>query len=187
MVARERLHTAADLLALSRRDDVRRELVRGEIREMTPTGDVHAILAAHIARLIGNHVWEKGPEGYVSGADGGFILATDPDTVRAPDVAYVSRARLPGPLTGGYFPVAPDLAVEVMSPGDTATEIHEKTLEYLRAGTRLVWVVYPKTRTVVTHTPEGARTLDESGTLEGGEVLPGFSLPVRQVFAPLES
>lgn len=187
MVAREKLHTAANLLALSRRDDVRRELVRGEIREIRPTGDAHTILAAHIAHLIGNHIWEKGLGGYVSGADGGFILATEPDTVRAPDAAYISRGRLPGPLRGGYFPVAPDLAVEVMSPGDTATDIHEKTLEYLRAGTRLVWVVYPNTRTVVVRTREGARTLDENGTLEGGEVLPGFSLPVREVFALLES
>ena len=185
MVVQEKLYTADDLLAMSR-DGVRRELVQGEIREMTPTGDVHTILAAEIGCLIRHHVKMHQLEGYVAAADGGFVLASDPDTVRSPDAAYISKARLAGPLSGRYFPAAPDLAVEIVSPGDIASEVHEKVLEYLKAGTLLVWVIYPTSRTVAVHTAAGARTLDEDGALEGGDVLPGLRLSIREMFACLE-
>lgn len=101
-----------------------------------------------------------------------------------PDVSFVSAARLPPPeLRTSYFEGAPDLAVEVVSPGDTATEVIEKVHEYLAAGTRLVWVADPKPRTVTAYRPDGsAYVYREADTLSGEEVLPGFTVLVRQLF-----
>jgi Uma2 family endonuclease len=113
-------------------------------------------------------------------------LTTNPDTVRAPDVGVYLKSRLPGGLTGKYFPGAPDFAIEIMSPNDTADDIQEKVLEYLQYGTRLIWVIYPKTRTVVVHTPEMTHTVTSSGTLNGGDVLPKLKLPVSEIFACLD-
>jgi Uma2 family endonuclease len=115
----------------------------------------------------------------------GFVLEHDPDTVRAPDVAFVTAARVPDATSRGkYFDGAPDLAVEVVSPGDTAAEVLEKVQEYLAAGCQMVWVIESKTRTVVSYRPDGsAKVLREDDQLSGEDVLPGFSVPVRRVFA----
>jgi Uma2 family endonuclease len=181
MQVQEKL-TAEDLWELSR-DGKRRELVRGAIIEKAPMGDIHGAITAWLTYLIVDYV-ETHATGEVTGAETGFRLSTDPDTVRAPDVAVIRKERLT-PMTGKYYPLAPDLAVEVVSPGDTAGDIHEKVRDFLQAGTRLLWVVYPSSRTVVVHTPAGAETLESSDTLDGGEVLPGLSLPVGRVFEKL--
>jgi Uma2 family endonuclease len=111
----------------------------------------------------------------------GFVLARNPDTVRAPDLAFVRRGRLPERTIGMvYIDGAPDLAVEVLSPSDSAIDMEDKVAEYLGAGGRLVWVVNPKRRTITVHAPEvPPRTLHEHETLDGGEVLPGFTCVVR--------
>jgi Uma2 family endonuclease len=184
MAVQEKFYTADDLLRMAD-DGKRRELVQGVILEMTPAGDIHTILAIEIAWLLNNYV-RAHDLGWVTGADAGFQLAEDPDTVRSPDVGFVSKARAPK-LSGKFFAVAPDLAVEIMSPGDTASEIQAKVLEYFQAGTNLVWVVYPKTKTVAVHVDaKTTHTVDLNGTLEGGNVLPGFMLPVREIFARLD-
>ncbi len=185
MAVQEKLYTADDLWEMSR-DGKRRELVKGVIVEMSPTGDVHSVVAAQLVRLIGNYV-DAHDLGEVAGTDGGFLLATNPDIVRAPDVAFISKDRLV-PMTGRYYTIAPDLAVEVMSPGDTASEIRDKVIEYFQAGTRLVWVVYPRSQVVDVYAAADRVTiLNIEGVLSGGDVLPGFTLPVRDVFKKLRA
>lgn len=176
-------HTADELLALPD-DGMRHELVGGELRTMTPSGYQHGRIAARLAGLVDSHVTAH-QLGDTLGAETGFRLASNPDTVRAPDVAFVSRERVPEVAPPrGYGLGAPDLVAEVVSPNDSYEEVVEKVLDWLRAGTRLVWVVNPRTRTVAIHAPGAdARMLHESDTLTGGEVLPGFACPVAELFA----
>ena len=172
--------TAAQLL---RAGDIGRcELVRGELRMMIPPGFQHGRITIKLTRPIVNHVEAHGL-GIVVAAETGFVLSRDPDTVRALDVAFVRAERGPGPERG-YFPGAPDLAVEVLSPDDRPGYVCEKVAEWLEAGTRAVWVVDPRVRTVTVHTPaENPRVLREAEILDGGAVLPGFELAVRDIFA----
>ena len=185
MVVQEKLYTAEELAQMPD-DGRRRELVKGVLIEMSPAGDRHTVLGAHLSYYIYGFTLAHELEGYVTGADGGFMLFNDPDTVRAPNVAYVSKAKLPEKLTGKFFPGAPDLAVEIVSPNDRADDIQEKVTEYLEAGTLLVWVFYPKTRAVVVHTPDGSHTLGVNDVLHGDPALPGFNLPVRDAFSVLD-
>jgi Uma2 family endonuclease len=145
--------TADELLRIAD-DGFRYELVRGELRKMAPAGNVHGKVAMRKAWRLAQYV-EANELGVVFAAETGFRLASDPDTVRAPDVAFVSRARVEqvGP-TEGYWPGAPDMAVEVISPSDTYTEVDEKVAEWLEAGTRMVVVINPRNRTMKVH--EGA-------------------------------
>lgn len=115
----------------------------------------------------------------------GFILAVDPPTVRGPDVAFISSDRLPdGPLPDGFWPLAPDLAVEVVSPSNSAAHMQEKVLQYLDTGSREVWVIQPATRTVEVWRPDTSmRIVREDGTLDGGDVIPGFRLAIADLFA----
>ncbi|MBE0690397.1 MAG: Uma2 family endonuclease [Anaerolineae bacterium] len=186
MTAQERLYTADDLLNMNMDDHVKVELVEGVLVEMPPASIEHSILSSHIIFLIKVFLRDNHASGVVTGEQGGYKLGENPDTVRAPDVGYISQERL-GLRKGPYFPGAPDLAVEVISPNDKAADVQEKIDEYLGHGSRLVWTVYHKTRVVVVHTPDGSHTLHENDTLDGGDVLPGFNLPVRDIFAALES
>lgn len=183
MVVTDRLYTADDLLAMPD-DSVRHELLRGELQAMSPPGDEHGALALEIGTYLRLFVRQHQIAGHVT-VETGYILARDPDSVFAPDVAYVSKARH-ARLTGKFIPVPPDLAVEVMSPFDSAITLHEKVNAYLEAGTPLVWVIYPKPRTLTVHTADGAHTLALDDTLDGGAVLSGFALPLRDLFAVLE-
>ncbi|GAB4545722.1 MAG: hypothetical protein OHK0023_04440 [Anaerolineae bacterium] len=117
--------------------------------------------------------------------ESGFLLATDPDTVRAPDVAFVARARIPA-THGDYYAFAPDLAVEVVSPANTDTEMAEKIAQYFAAGAQQVWVIYPKARVIyVYRSAKDVTILDMNDTLEGGDLLRGFAVRVRDIFAQL--
>jgi Uma2 family endonuclease len=185
MLVEEKLYTADDLWEMSG-DGKRRELVRGKLIELMPTGDEHTILSIEVATFFRVFVREHKLPGYVTGESGGFKLQENPDTVRAPDVGYISKERA-AQLTGKYFRSAPDLAVEIMSPNDTADEIQAKVLEYFENGARLVWVIYPKTRSVVVHiSADESHTYHLNGILDGGDVLPGFTLAVRELFAVLD-
>jgi Uma2 family endonuclease len=120
----------------------------------------------------------------VTGAETGFRIARDPDTVRAPDVAFVCAQRLPSRRPRGYFEGPPDLAVEVVSPEDRASEVMAKVEDWLRAGCQEVWVVDPKTETVSLYrSRDESRILRLGGRLTSGELLPGFTLPVADIFA----
>ena len=184
MTTSERLYTADELWALSHSDTSKKwELSKGVLVEVSPTGNSHTILAVELARVIGNFV-KAHKLGKVTGEAGGYILSENPDIVRAPDVGFIAKARAKS--TDKYFPGAPDLAVEIVSPGDTETEIAKKVREYLDAGTRLIWFFYPASRTVKVHTPTMTKTLDENDVLDGMDVLPGFLLSVRDIFAVLD-
>jgi Uma2 family endonuclease len=159
-----------------------RILVRGEVVETMPPGAKHGIVAITLGALLRN--WSKRGTGGCVGCETGFILSRDPDTVRGPDVFYVRSDRIPkSGIPEAFWNSAPDLAVEVVSPSETADEIQEKVGDFLGAGTQRVWVVYPRRREVVIHRPDGsARTVAGSDVLEDQEVLPGFSCRVAELF-----
>jgi Uma2 family endonuclease len=161
------------------------ELVKGVPVEMSPTGEAHGIVSMWLGFLILSYV-EQNDLGAVTAAETGYTLSSDPAIVRAPDVGFIAKARLTSPSSEKYFPGAPDLAVEVVSPNDKAGVIHDKVIDFLRAGTRLVWVVYPDSKTVMAYQPDADAHLYASGeTLDGGDVLPGLSLPVSDIFKKL--
>ena len=184
----QRLYTAEDLWELSHQpenENRRLELIEGEIHEMPPAGGEHGGITLDLGSVIRSHV-KTHDLGYTTAAETGYILYKNPngkDTVVAPDVGFISKERLPQGLPKGYIPAPPDLAVEVVSPGDSADEIDQKVVLYLRYSTRLVWVWYPKTKTVIAHTPTSVQRLDINDTLDGGDVLPGFKLAVREIFS----
>ena len=178
-----RLMTAAELLRLPTGMGQRYELAEGELLTMSPAGSRHGRIALRIGSLLERFV-RQGRLGASFGAETGFLLSRDPDTVRAPDAAFVSAARLPaGDLPDGYFSGAPDLAVEVVSPTDSAAEVQRKVAEYFAAGAQQVWVLYPETRSVVAfRSARESLVLGIADTLDGGATLPGFVCPVASLF-----
>lgn len=173
--------TADELLAMPE-DGVRRELVGGELREMTPAGRRHARVAQNVNRALDAYVFERRlGEVY---PEFGYVLSSDPDTVRAPDVSFVRADRLgQGGPDEGFYRGAPDLAIEVVSPNDRYSEVRAKVEEYLEAGTPMVIVVDPQNREVIVRTRRDRIELSEDDVLDGGDVVPGWTLPVRDVFA----
>jgi Uma2 family endonuclease len=178
------LHTiTADELMTTPDDGVRRELIEGEIREMAPAGLEHSVVAANFATELNVHV-RKHKLGVVGTADPTFRLAGDPDTVRVPDVAFVRRERIEQHgLTKSFWAGAPDLAVEIVSPNDRHSEVRAKVREYLRAGTAMVVVVHTDDREVTVYRPDRAPLeLNETGVIDGEDVVPGWKLTVRDIF-----
>lgn len=150
---------------------------------MSPAGSEHGAIAAEMAAVLRDFVKPR-RLGIVLGAETGFRISTDPDTVLAPDVAFIVAGRVGERLPRGFFPGAPDLAVEVLSPGDRASEIIAKVERWLAAGCLAVWVVDPKTQTVTVYRPDHTATfLQSSDTLAGGDLLPDFSISVAEIFA----
>jgi len=177
-----RAFTADELLRLPRGRG-RHELLHGELRTMSPAGWQHGIVAAACTRLLANHVVEHGL-GKVFAADTGFLLARGPDTVLAPDVAFVAAARVHLAPETGYFPGPPDLAVEVRSPGDAPAEVAAKAQKWLAHGCGVVVAVDPASRTaVVWRRAQVARALSECDSLDCGDVVPGFTLRLSELFA----
>ena len=173
--------TAEELFELPD-DGGRSELVKGEIVRMNPTGGTHSAVAIRIGRLLDEYV--EAHDLGVCGAETGFILQRNPDIVRAPDVAFVATSRIPATgVPGTYWPFAPDLAVEVVSPSDRLADVHVKIAEYFAAGTRLVWLVEPAARVVRSYrSPHDIEVIGDDGDLSGGDVLPGFRSAVRRLF-----
>ncbi len=178
----KRLMTADELLRLPD-DGYRYELVRGELQQVTPAGEEHGLIAMRLGAALERYVRERGL-GNVYAAETGFKLRTDPDTVRAPDIAFVARAQLEAhPPGSGYREGPPTLAVEVTSPSDRASEVAEKVHDWLHYGAEEVWVVDPGRRTLSVYRPsEGVRVLTSRDKL-GSPLLPGWELPVSEVFA----
>jgi len=175
--------TAENLLRLSR-PGRRYELVRGELKEMPPAGNIHGKLTMRIAGPLFEHV-EKERLGVVYAAETGFKLASDPDTVRGPDIAFISQPRLEEVgESDGFWPGAPDLAVEVISQFDTYTEVEEKVFDWLEAGTRMVVVVNPRKRAVTVYRSlSDISVLKESDFLDGADVVPGWRYPLSNLFS----
>lgn len=175
--------TEADLLALA--DDERHyELVRGDLLMMSPASPVQGRYAERLSRALGQYV-EDHDLGEVYTAEPGFELATEPEAiVRAPDVAFVRKERIP-PVDqqAGFWPLAPDLVVEIISPAETAASVQAKVQDYLAAGTRLIWLVYPDSNVVVEYQPPAQiRQYSREDTLEGGTVIPGFHYALTRLF-----
>jgi Uma2 family endonuclease len=167
-------------LALHPIPNKRTELVRGRLVVREPAKWRHGTVAARILVAIGIYL-DSNPIGTVAIAETGFTLARRPDTVRAPDVAFVRTERVPTEEVVGFEEVAPDLVVEVLSPGDRTRMVHAKVADWLRAGTQLVWVVDPRRQVVDVYRADGStERLDVEGSLDGEDVLPGFRLAVAR-------
>ena len=183
MRAERKWLTAEELLRLSTTGR-RYELVKGKLFEMPLAGGRHGSAAMRIGALMGAYA-RANQLGEVFAAETGFVLRRDPDTVRAPDASFITRDRLPeGELPVGYLEIIPDLAVEVVSPSDTPSEVRDKVGDWLRAGTRLVWVIDPATRSATVYrSMDDFETLSESDELAGAEVVPGFTGSIQELFA----
>jgi len=177
------IHTAKDLERLSD-EGHHYELIKGKLRTMSPGGGPHGTASSRVSFYVNGIVY--GEElGETFAAETGFFVERDPDTVKAPDFAFVSYERLPDPLPEGYVPLVPDLAVETRSPNDTAREVAEKVEEWLAAGVSLVWVIEPRKRTITTHRlGRLPQVLGISDTLDGEDLLPGLAMPVARIFPP---
>jgi Uma2 family endonuclease len=174
--------TLGEFERMPEEDAYRIELARGlVVREPRPA-PLHARVQARLAFHLES--WSQATKRGSVLTDCGFILEEAPPTVRGPDLAWVSAGRVPASgYSGGFWRVAPDLVVEILSPHDRATAIREKVQEYLRAGSRVVWVVDPLARTATLFAPDGSsQTVVPEGILDGGEVLPGFRVSLSDLF-----
>lgn len=165
------------------------ELVNGEIVYMSPAGAVHHIVGGALFAQLWAYVEAHGlGDAFMDNV--GYYLpipGRKRDTVRAPDVSFVAAGRL-AEVPRGFLRLAPDLAVEVLSPENTAADMDARMADYFAAGTRLLWVVDPDRRTVAVHSPHApARWLAERDVLEGDDVVPGFTLPVAALFRRLDA
>ncbi len=174
--------TADELLTLPS-GEFRYELIKGELIAMSPGGGEHGAIIALLTGLLWQHV---GPNklGTIFGAETGFKLESDPDTVRAPDVSFVRRERVEREGIAKGYPVgSPDLAVEVLSPDDSPRKVEKKTGDWLAGGALEVWNVNPKKRTVTVHrSADDVTALTEDDELDGGALLPGFRCRVSEIF-----
>jgi Uma2 family endonuclease len=174
--------TTADELLQMPKGRMRHELVRGELRTMMPPGFEHGRIALRLGYLLEAHV-EKTGIGVAFG-EVGFLIETNPDTVRAPDAGFISKERAAkvGP-TRKYWPGAPDFAAEVISPNDTFHEVQTKALEWLAAGTIIVLVLDPDQQTATVYRDEGDTHVHRAeDTLDLSDAVPGFTVPVARLF-----
>ena len=175
-----RLVTAAELPHLPA--EYRNELVRGVVRPMTPPGFRHADVAQRLAEIIGPYVRARGLGIYI-GSEAGFWIERDPDTVRGPDGSFLTSARLRAigsPV--GYVDGPPDLAVEIVSPNDRASDVRDKARMWVACGAQSCLVLDPATRTTTVHTAAGERVLPADATLEFGDLIPGLAIALARVF-----
>jgi Uma2 family endonuclease len=175
--------TADELLALPSGMGNRYELVAGELRVLSASGWRHGEVVANVSTLLGAFIRER-ELGRGFGAGTGFLLKRDPDTVRAPDFAFIAKENLPKIKPEEVFwPGAPDLAVEVLSPGDATGEVDEKIEDWLAAGCAAVWIVDPQLQTVTIYQSRTSVVVKTAGELlQGDPVVPGFSCAVDEFF-----
>ena len=181
MTTKQKLVTAEELLRLPTGEGRRYELIRGVLVDKMPPGQKHGEVVARISSILTNYA-DENDFGVTAAGDPGYLLERDPDTVRAPDVVWIAPGRVPEG-TQGYPELAPDLAVEVKSPGNSNPEMASKAAMWLSYGSRQVWVADPERTTLTIHRPGTLPiTLSEDDDLDGGELLPGFTTPVWRLF-----
>lgn len=186
MVVKQKLYTNEEFLEVAQlpeNAEKRLELIDGVIYEMPPSNKRNTITAMRVGRFVGSFVDARGL-GYVTGADGGFELR--PGTVRQPDVAFIAKERVSN-LEGVTFSGAPDLVIEVISPSESSRDVLDKVRLYLETGAQIVWTMYPEVQVVDAYrlNENGSLVIDTFGindVLDGGTVLPGFRLAVKDVF-----
>ena len=175
------LITADELLRIQP-PDKRTELVRGRMIVREPPGFRHGDIAVNLTVVISQFVRARNLGRVLS--ESGYVLFTNPDTVRGPDVSFVREERVPDPLPLGFARFAPDLAVEVLSPDDRPGDVLQKVADYLRAGTRLVWVIDPDRRQARVHRADGTIAIvTENDVLDGEDVLPDFTCSLHEVLS----
>ena len=176
--------TLEEFERLADEDPYKLELTRGRLVREPPPGAPHGWLVRRLFRSLDKHVEEHGLGIVIN--ETGFLLSVDPPTVRGPDLAVIKAENLPREgLPEGWWTTAPDLAVEVLSPSNSAIEMQEKVFDYLAAGTSLVWVVDPHNGTVSVYGPgHESRLLTIGNDLEGGNVVPGFRIALANLFEP---
>ena len=180
-----RTMTADELLRMPE-DGYRYELIEGELHQMAPPGSQHGFVGQKLGWRLAQYV-ELNDLGAVSG-ETGFLLSRNPDTVRAPDASFLTKEQLTRcGMPVGYYPEAPTLVVEVVSPGDTAEEVDSKVRYWLASGTQLAWVVYPRGRTVTVYRSlDDIHVLTEKDKLTGNSVVPGFECAVADLFSGIK-
>ena len=164
-------------------DGYRYELIAGELRKMVPAGWRHGAIGSQLHALLGEHIRQH-KLGRAFSADTGFLLARDPDTVRAPDIAFIHKDHLPSSEPEeAFWPGAPDLVVQMVSPGDTLGEVDDKVKMWLDSGTAMVWVVNPKWKNITVYrSATEIETLTENDELDGEDVVPGFRCRIGEIF-----
>ncbi|HYM62773.1 MAG TPA: Uma2 family endonuclease [Thermoanaerobaculia bacterium] len=172
-----KLITAEDLSRLPDEGN-RYELVEGELRTMSPSSGRHGMLAGRIAAHLGSYVRAAGL-GEVVVAEAGFLLRKDPDTVRCPDVGFVAKGRA---IEDAFITGAPDLAIEVISPSDAYSDVITKVRDYLGAGCRMVILIDPRRQSATVHTSDTTVHLSAADAIDGDAVIPGWKLPLRELF-----
>ena len=166
-------------------DGMRYELVEGELRMMSPSGWKHGEVVGVFHTLLGSHIRQH-RLGVIFGAETGFKISESPDTVRAPDIAFIAKENLPADEPKeGFWPGAPDLAIEVLSPSDQAEEVAAKTKMWLDSGVQQVWIVDPRKKSLTVHRSSGEVSVFNNDQLfESGEIVPGFSMSVAELIEP---
>lgn len=181
-LVRQNAAISAEELARINLPNKRTELVRGQLVVREPAGQQHGYVAMEIGAAILQYV-KAHTLGVVYAAETGFTLFRNPDTVRAPDVAFVRTERIPDHSKRGFAELAPDLAVEVLSPDDTKPEVRDKVADWLEAGARLVWVIDPWHRDAHVYRADGTEShITTGGVLDGADVLPGFTYAIADLF-----
>ena len=182
MTQQKTLMTADEFFDFCGRNDGRYELVDGEVIELSPVNDEHSGISINIGTALNNYSRQIGFG--QAGVEAGYILLSGPDTVRGPDVSFRLVPRNARRQRAGFLPGAPDIAVEVVSTSNTAAEMNRKVAEYLAAGSQRVWVTYPATRSVAVHRYDGTTiTFTGDDVITDEELLPGFSLPLADIFS----
>lgn len=184
MSVRQQLVTAEELWQMPEIPGKQLELVDGEVIEVPGAGDLHVAISFKLARALDDFL-QQHDLGIVRPDGLSYVLRRSPDQVRIPDVSFVAWERVPKEgIPEGFWEGPPTIAVEVVSPHDRADDIHAKVQDYLEAGTRQVWVLWPRTRSMTVHdSTRGVRELGAETNLDGGDALPGFRVRVGDLFA----